>query len=321
MASDLFVTGASGLVGSHVARQAHRRGLEVIAAQIPPEPSWDLDIAHVSLDLNDRDAVSAAIDSYRPRWVIHCAALLDQTALNRQRAAAWHFMVDGTMALARACRAAGSRLVFVSSDWVFDGRQPLVDEQSPPFPTTFYGVLKMAAEQRLLTLEGLDVAIGRLAGVYGLNLALPEHTRWQQGIGAGDLVNAYVRQIRSGGPIEVWHGEVNEASHPTLADDGADLLLTLAASGLGGIFHTCGSESIDRLELARRCAEVFGGDGERIEQISVPDEVAAAHAEIRPPRRLVMAVEASAAALGRSGLGVNEGLQAFREQLAGIRIP
>ena len=311
----LFVTGGTGLVGSNVIAAALERGFEVIASQYGPEPDWDRDYHLDPLDLSDPGAVRAALLRHRPEVVIHCAALLDQVFMYRRRKAAWRFMVEGTDALARACREVGARLVFVSTDWVFDGCEPLVDESSPPSPVGPYGLMKLVSEQRLSALDELDWAVGRLAAVYGLNPALPELTRWEQGVGLGDLANDYARRALRGEPIEVWQGDINLAAHPTLASDAGEMLVELASSGANGVFHTCGSESIDRLDLARLCAGVFGGDPERVRRVPVPHDVATAHAGIRIPQRIVMSVDRTAETLGRRGLGVREGLDAFKAQI------
>lgn len=311
----LFVTGGTGLVGSNVVATAIGRGIDVIAAQYGPEPTWGLRYLLEPLDVSDSEAVRSSIRRHRPDIVIHCASLLDQVFMFRNRAQAWQFMVEGTDALARACREVGARFVFVSSDWVFDGREPLVDEGSPPFPTSFYGLMKAVSEQRLAAMDGLDWAVGRPAGVYGYNLALPRQTRWEQGVGMGDLASHYVHCLLQNRPVRVWEGEINLAGNPTLASDLGEQLVGLAISDATGIFHLCGPEPIDRLELAHRCAEVFGGGAERIEIVPVPRDVAEAHAGIPLPHKIAMSAERSAKKLGLHPLGVTEGLRAFRGQV------
>ncbi len=315
----LYITGGTGLVGSNVIRVAQERHhAEVIAALYGPPPDKSVNYTLDPLDMADHDAVHAAIRKYKPDAVIHCAALLDQQIMNRQRAKAWSIMVEGTRAFAHACREVGARFIFVSSDWVFDGREALVDEESPPFPVNFYGVMKMASERELSAMDGLNYGVGRLAGVYGLNHAIPLLTRWVQGVGFGDLPNYYANCFRLNQPAYVWLDGVNEMAHPTLASDGADMLLRLARHDANGIFHCFGSQPVTRLDLARRVADVFDGDPLLIQETLLPDDVRADHADIRIPFRTVASVEKTAAALGRQPLNVVEGLEAFKHELNSV---
>ncbi|MCY4355355.1 MAG: hypothetical protein OXC09_11365 [Truepera sp.] len=175
--------------------------------------------------------------------------------------------------------------------------------------------MKAVSEQRLAAMDGLDWAVGRPAGVYGYNLALPRQTRWEQGVGMGDLASHYVHCLLQNRPVRVWEGEINLAGNPTLASDLGEQLVGLAISDATGIFHLCGPEPIDRLELAHRCAEVFGDGAERIEIVPVPKDVAEAHAGIPLPHRIAMSAERSAKKLGLHPLGVTEGPRAFQGQV------
>ena len=150
----LYVTGGTGLVGSNVIRLARQRGLEIIASQYGPEPEWQVDYQLDPLDLSDHEGIRRSLRKYKPDAVIHSAAILDQIVMDTKREFCWSLMVDGTRALAEACREVGARLVFVSSDWFFDGRAELVDETSPPNPVNFYGVMKVASERELCAMTG-----------------------------------------------------------------------------------------------------------------------------------------------------------------------
>jgi dTDP-4-dehydrorhamnose reductase len=312
----LYITGGTGLVGSNIIKLAQEReNAEIIASLygLPPEGaiSYTLD----PLDMRDHAAIRTSIQKYKPDVVIHSAALLDQQILNKQRKLAWSIMVEGTRAFALACREIGARFIFVSSDWVFDGREPLVDEDSPPFPVNFYGIMKMASERELSMMDGLNYGVGRLAGVHGLNTAIPSLTRWEQGVGFGDLANYYVDRLTKNQPAHVWMDHVNEAAHPTLASDGADMLLRLAKHNGRGIFHCFGSESINRLDLAHRVADVFDCDHSLIQPVPTDPQIVADHADIRIPFRGIASVEKSAQALGRTAYNVIDGLQAFKTEL------
>jgi dTDP-4-dehydrorhamnose reductase len=315
----LYLTGGTGLVGSNVIKIAQERYTQdIVASLFGPPPEVPIKYELDPLDMSDQNAILASIRKFKPDVVIHSAALLDQEMIHKKRKLAWEIMVGGTMAFARACREVGARFIFISSDWTFDGREPLIDEDSPPFPVNFYGVMKMAAERELVSTEGLNFAVARLAGVYGLNYAMPSMTRWVQGVGFGDLPNYVVDRITKGQVAGIWMTDVNDTSHATLASDAADMLMRLAQYDGTGIFHCFGSEAISRLDLAHKVVDVFGADHGLIAAIPTDPIVAAQHADIRIPFRFVASTEKTAQALGRKAFNVVEGLEAFKREMEAI---
>lgn len=318
----LYVTGGTGLVGSNIIRLARQRDIEVIASQYGPEPEWHVDYELDPLNLADHDAIRASIRKFKPDVVIHCAAILDQLFMFANRELCWSIMVDGTRALAEACREVGARLVFVSSDWVFDGRVDLVDESSPPNPVNFYGVMKAASERDLGALDGLDYGVGRLAGIYGLNYAAPSLARKENGLGF-DFSVYVIYRLAAGLPAEVWTGpKVNDVAHPTLASDCADMLLRLARHDVArrhchpgkGIFHCFGSEAINRIDLAHEIAAAFEADPALIMPTRTDEAVLDQMRHIGIPYRTRMSTDRTAEALGRRAFNVKEGLAAFRQE-------
>ncbi len=310
----LYITGGTGLVGSNIIRLARPRGMEIIAAQYGPAPEWSVDYELDPFDLADHEGVRESIRKYRPDVVIHAAAILDHAFMEANREITWKITVGGTRALAEACREVGARLVFVSSDWVFDGLVDLVDETSAPNPVNFYGVMKVACERELMAMDGLNAAVGRLAGIYGLNYAAPSLTRKENGLGF-DFSMYVTHRLVKGLPAAVWTGpKVNDAAHPTLASDCADLLLRLAEHEGRGIFHCFGSEAIGRMDLAYKIAAAFDKDPALIYPTTTDEAVLDEMRHVRIPYRTVASTERSAAALGRRACNVDEGLASFREQ-------
>ena len=310
----LYITGGTGLVGSNVIRLARQRGLEIIASQYGPEPEWPVDYQLDPLNLSDHDAIRRSIREYRPEAVIHSAAILDQIFMDTQRELCWSLMVDGTRVMAEACREVGARLVFVSSDWVFDGRADLVDETSPPNPVNYYGVMKMAAERELGAMDGLNYGVGRLAGIYGLNYAAPSLARKENGLGF-DFSVYVIYRLAAGLPAAVWTGpKVNDEAHPTLASDCADMLLRLAQHDGNGVFHCFGSEWIGRVDLAHQIAKAFDADPALIAPTRSEQAVLDQMRYIGIPYRTRASTERTAAALGRRAYNVAEGLAAFRQE-------
>jgi len=162
----ILVTGATGKVGSRLARRLAQRGDQVRALVRDRERAAFLGEAGVELaqgDLLDGASLAAAIRDVQA--VVHCAAFF-RGATPEQA----HAVNDlGTQNLARAARAAHvQRFIFTSTGLVYgsnDGR--LAGEDDPCAPTAAYPVSKLAAERFLLAVEGLDLRVLRLPFVYG----------------------------------------------------------------------------------------------------------------------------------------------------------
>ncbi len=311
----LYITGGTGLVGGNIIRLARRRGdIEIIAAQYGPPPEWDVDYILDPLDMADTAAVRASIQRYQPNAVIHCAAILDHVWMHENRAAAWRATVDGNQAFAQSCAEVGARYVFVSSDWVFDGQEALVDEDSPPMPVLYYGFMKAVCERDIMGVAGLSYGIGRLAGVYGINYSSPSLLRKQNDVGF-DLGNYVVDQLSRGLVAEIWTGpKVNDVAHPTLASDGAEMLLRLAEHDENGIFHCWGSEAVGRLQFAFHFADAFQVDRTLIAPVPTDPQVLDRYRHIRIPFRTVSSNEKTSKALGRSTYKVLDGMRDYKAQ-------
>ena len=311
----LYITGGTGLVGSNILRLARaRRDIEIIAAQYGPEPEWDVDYELDPLDMTDTAAVAESIHRYQPDVVIHCAAILDQVYMNDHRADAWRATVDSNRAFAHSSAEVDARYIFISSNWVFDGQQPLVDEDSPPFPLQLYGYMKAICERDIMGVDGLSYGIGRLSGVYGLNYSNPSLVRTANGLGF-ELGNYLVDRLSRGLVTEMWTGpKVNEVAHPTLASDGAEMLLRLAEHDENGIFHCWGREAVSRLQFAHHVADVFEADRNLV--VPLPSDPIALDRfrNIRVPFRIITSNEKTCKALGRRTYDVLDGLRDHKQQ-------
>jgi dTDP-4-dehydrorhamnose reductase len=238
----VYLTGASGFVGSNVARVFEARGAELATPR------------HREVDVTNADAVRSSVGAFRPDAIVHCAILNDFAALYADRAAGWDAYVGATRNLVDAGNDVGARIVLVSTDWVFDGTQGGATERTPPNPINLYGFLKAASE--LVVSERAERgSVARIAAVQGWpSGALPR----EQDAGFGYFVSALVERLRAGERFGVWEsGDINMVATPTLASDAAELMWRIAERDLDGIFHCCGGESLDRRTLAMRAAQVF----------------------------------------------------------------
>jgi dTDP-4-dehydrorhamnose reductase len=306
----VLVTGGSGFVGSNVAAVAAARSHEVVCTVRSKPPLPDSRCDYVALNLLDGDAVRAVVRSARPDAIVHTAILNDFAALYANRQLAWDVYVGVTRTLAEAAVETGALLVYVSTDWVFDGQQPGATEATPPNPVNLYGFLKAAGE--LVALErGGEAAVARIAGVMGTHRARPTTPR-EQDAGFGYFVAALVDALAAGSEFIVWEGEaINMRATPSLASHSAELMLRLVERRLQGIFHCVGAEATTRMALARAAAEAFELDRGLIRS-GPPDPAALPPAPV--PHDTSLDAGATAAALGVQLPGVGELLRRFRTE-------
>jgi dTDP-4-dehydrorhamnose reductase len=262
----VLVTGATGFVGSNIAAVLSERNYEVVAGvrseRVLPWPALQMpydDVAQLATVLTGFDAV------------VHCAIANDFERLQADRRYARDSYVGLTSRLTHAANAVGARMVFLSSDWVFDGTGHLVPEDEPVNPVNFYGLLKALGEQVILDLQPQG-AICRIGGVMGQNRLHTGGPR-SQDVGFGYFVASLVESLNAGAPFTVWQPPgVNEVATIALASEigaGIDRILQTASTG---IFHLVSDEPVTRLGLARAAARVFDLDEGLIRTGPVPAE-------------------------------------------------
>jgi dTDP-4-dehydrorhamnose reductase len=240
-----LVTGATGFVAGSILAQAGE-GAELHALSRAPArpdsgsrpPHW-----HVCAS-TDRAALAEVFRRVQPAAVIHTAALADIDFCQANPAAAQAANVDFTRALAELCADFHARLIFCSTDTVFDGEHAPYTETDPPGPVNVYAETKVAAEQIVARL-GASAVIARLALVMGLPVR-----------GAGNSFLAkWLESFRTGRAVSV---PAHEVRTPLDVLTAGRALLELAGSDFSGVIHLAGNESLNRLDLARRLARRFG---------------------------------------------------------------
>ena len=162
----VFVTGVAGQLGHDVVNELKRRGHEGIGSDLLPAENC------VAMDITDADAVRRVIGEIAPDAVVHCAAwtAVDaaEDAENQPKVRAIN--VDGTANVAAAAAAAGAKLVYLSTDYVFDGQgeTPWTPDCENFAPLNFYGLTKLEGERAVRAATRKHFIV-RIAWVLGLN--------------------------------------------------------------------------------------------------------------------------------------------------------
>src|ERR1017187_9355967 len=126
----MLIIGSGGFLGPHFVSTASRTGYEVICGDLYAAEATQTAVVDIAV----RPSVEAALDRFRPDVVILLAALSDIDRCEAEPELAWAANVEGSGNVARACAAAGARLLFTSSGAVFDGLRHGYSERDPPTP-------------------------------------------------------------------------------------------------------------------------------------------------------------------------------------------
>jgi len=299
----LLVIGGSGLLGFKVAELA-MEGFETFATyNFRPVELEGCD--SFKLDKTDRNDTSALLKKIRPDVVIDTAALHNVDYCETHQEEAWKVNVDGTRNVADACGEVKAKMIFISTDYVFDGKKGVYKEVDTPHPLHYYAKTKVEGEN-VVKSAGINYAIARPSVIYGWNPSELAGLRSS----SGKSVNFVIWVIDKLKKKEEISVVTDQYSSPTLADDLAEALLVLSKSEKQGIYHTAGKTCLSRFNFAKKIAEVFDLDGKLVKPVTSDKFKQIAER----PKRCCLDVSKAEKELGVSFLTVEEGLSLMKEQ-------
>ena len=232
-----LVTGAGGMLGQDLVTVLRRHGEQVTG------------LDRADLDVTDEGTVRSAVLACRPAVVVNCAAWTAVDDAEAQQDAALRVNGHGAANIAAACAASGTRLVQLSTDYVFGGtgQQPFAEDDAPA-PGTAYGRTKLAGEQavlRLLPLAGYVVRTAWLYGAHGPNFV---HT-----------------MIRLAGERPAVDVVTDQRGQPTWTVDVAEQIFAIVTAGAPpGVYHATSSGETSWFGLAREVFRMLGTDPARV---------------------------------------------------------
>lgn len=239
----VLITGASGMLG--------RTLMHCFASWDATGLAFSRTGPHLTqLDLRDEAATTALLHQIRPQVIIHTAAERRPDVSEKDPNATLALNVRATAHLAQLAKEMGSWILYISTDYVFDGTHPPYSPRDTPNPLNFYGRTKLEGE-RALQVAATDWAILRAGVLYGDVETLEE-----------SAVTAVVKDVRSEKPVKVDHWA---RRYPTLVDDLALVIRDMAERRLKGVYHWCGPECFTKYEMALAMGEILGTSTSHLE--------------------------------------------------------
>ncbi len=242
--TELLVIGG-GLLGREVAIASRNRFETALTYNAHP-----LEIEGCKIYQVDITGNLDLIQSLRPEYIILTAAMTNVDRCEVDLEGAWNTNALGPKKVALEAKKAGSRLIYVSTDYVFDGERGMYREDEATMPINHYGKSKLAGEQFVQEICPESV-IARTSVIYGWNPARLNFATWA------------MEEMRKGNRINIVTDQYNS---PTLASHLAEMLLEIKDES--GIFHACGSDRISRYDFTVKVARTFGLDESLINPIS-----------------------------------------------------
>ncbi len=278
-----LVIGASGQVGEHLLRRLRESG-QVASGTYYEHAQPGL----LPLDMRNQEAVSALVKAEKPQYVYLVSGLTNVDYCELHPDAGYALNVLGVSYVSRAANEAGAKVVYFSTDYVFDGTRGPYAETDVPRPLSEYGRQKLLGEHGV-ALHAQEHLIIRTTVVYG----------WEsQG---KNFVQRLVTSLRQGQRVRVPRDQIGS---PTYTPNLAAAAVELTTGGASGVYHIAGPAMINRAEFALAVAKNFGLDPGLIEPVTTKELGQAA------PRPLLagMRVEKAQAVLKTRLVDYREGL-------------
>ena len=287
----ILVTGASGLLGSNLVLEAVQHH-DVIAVS-HTHPVCLEGAETVLADLSLPENANRIICQYAPDWVIHCAAYTNVDQCEKNPDIAFRLNRDMSRWVAQATKTCGGRLVYISTDAVFDGSKSGYGEEDIPQPNNIYSQSKLDGE-RVATEEDPDVMIVR-TNFYGWNAGEKK-----------SLAEWFLEHLEEG---RICRGFTDVFVKLLLVNDLVDLLLQMMERKCEGIYHVLGNDCTSKYGFGIQLAQVFKLD-ERLIQPANLDQIG-----LLAPRARNLCLDTSKVSnvLGREMPSVETGLCRFYE--------
>lgn len=245
-----LVTGSAGLVGQQVVKDLSETH-EVFSCYNESPTSF---MEHSrQMDLLNHEMISNVLLETEPDVVIHLGAMTGVDLCEKEESMAFEINTKATQIIAQQCSILNTFLVYVSTDYVFDGNSGMYYESSIPNPLSIYGKSKLEGEKMTQTFSS-DWCIARTSTPFGLHPTKKSFPVW------------VIENLQKQKQIDVLS---DQFTSPTYVPNLSKMLIEISERHLNGIFHVAGATKISRYEMARMISDKLNLDEKLLRDVSI----------------------------------------------------
>ena len=286
----ILITGGTGLLGKALIEESGG-SREMTATYLGNYEIGDsASVKYKKLDLRDPEGYGKLFKEFKPETVIHTAGLGSPDYVEKNRKESWEINVKGTGDIAEYCRNYGSKLVYISSNGIYDGEHAPYSEDSKALPINYYGELKLEGEE-IAKNAGIPYAIVRPILMYG----------WNHPFERANIVTMALSKLRKN---EEFFAYDDVYATPLYVKSCAAAIWKITDKGIAGVFNIAGRDRVSVCGLILKTAEIFGYDPALVK----PVQQGFFNEFTRRPRDTSFNTDKMRSVLGIAPLSISEGI-------------
>jgi len=245
----VLVTGSAGLVGRQVVKDLSNTH-QVFSCYNESKPEYG---DSVKMDLKNHEMISSTLTEKNPDIVIHLAAMTGVDLCEKEKTSASEINTKSTEIIAKECSKLNSFLVYVSTDYVFDGNLGMYKEDDITNPLGFYGESKLEGEKVVQNFS-TNWCIARTSTPFGLHPTKKSFPMW------------VIENLQKQKQIDIL---IDQFTSPTYIPNLSRMLIEISERRITGIIHAAGASKISRYQMASMISDKLNLDGTLLKQISI----------------------------------------------------
>jgi dTDP-4-dehydrorhamnose reductase len=246
----IFITGGTGLVGRDISFVLSKKYDVYIGTTHEGRKIKNCKI--VLQDITNREDLIESLEKINPNYIIHLAALTDVNLCEEKKDLATKVNIEGTKNVVLAAKKIGAKIIYASTNYVFDGEKGMYTEEDIPNPTNFYAWTKLEGEKEVLKYP--NSVVTRICP-FGIGRESSFTSMIIEKLSKGERMNVFSDQFFS--PLSTY--------------DYANAIMQILDIDFTGIINIAGAERVSRYEFAKKVSEIFGLDSNLLNQIKIKD--------------------------------------------------